>query len=246
VDILVEDRLAATVLARAPRADLAARGHADPAHGFRARLPSWVWPDRSETMVWARVQGARRGFARRLLSRPLAEPVPPREAALARRIADLSDRLAGLPDAANAPAAAPELPFVRHPRVTLALPVGSGARLEDARRRLAALAPLARARSAEMLVLAEPAMTGILPLAAMIPNVRLVAAAPDLFRAVARHARGDTVALLDPEAGDASPALLADRLLDPLATPGTAPPGVLAIAPRAVWLGGWAAVRTAR
>ena len=97
VEIFVEHRLAATVLARTPRADLAGRGFFDTAHGFRAVLPASMFPARLEVMVWARVRGARRGFAQRLLIRPaLAAEISAREQALATEISRLSEALEDL------------------------------------------------------------------------------------------------------------------------------------------------------
>ncbi len=94
VEILVEDRLAATSPARTPRDDLAERGFDDTGHGFRIALPPDCLPPWPELLVWARVKGARRGFAQRLLIRPGRPPRPlERERALAGELSSLSQAL---------------------------------------------------------------------------------------------------------------------------------------------------------
>lgn len=220
VEILAEDRLAATVLAREERPDHGA-------HGFVARLPPASLPDRPEVLVWARVKGARRGFAQRLLSRPgVAVPVASREAALAEAIGGLSADLACISRrGAAAPASAwrddmrglatalgrragrrpscPDLPFVRRPAISLVVPAGLD--LSALLLRLDCLAPVARELAADMMVLGgAPDATALLP--SLVPNLRIGAAAAD--------ARGERVALLGPDETAPSRATLAHVLRD--------------------------------
>lgn len=233
VQIMVEGEPAATVLARDPRDDLAARGHPDGAHGFHALLPPATLPPRPELLVWARVRGARCGFAQRLLVRPgLVDPMPDRERRLAAQVAELSDRLEALcrPGPATPEAvwqeriralagllarrggratSSPGLPFMRYPAVTLALPLLAG--LADAVDRVARLVPLARELAAEVLALNLSRDADLALLPALVPNLRLVEATGGLRRAVAEHARGERIVLLDPAEPELTPGL-ADAL----------------------------------
>ena len=243
VEIMAEDQLAATVLAREPNEDLAALGATDFRHGFRVPLPPRVLTRRGDILVWARVRGVRRGFAQRLLTRPewdaggpdhlaasvarlsaqLGQVVRPRRSGVAwREVAGslarhLAREMGRMPPT-------PELPFRRHPSITLAFHAGRdpGAAL----RVVAGLAPLARARDAEVLAMTAPGALECLALPALAPNLRLAEAAPDLPRGAASAARGDTLLVLDPAGPALSPDSL-DRVQE-----GRLVPGVLALAVR--------------
>ncbi len=245
VEILAEDRLAATLSARDVREDLLTRGFADPAHGFRVALPALALPDRPEVLIWARVRGARRGFAQRMLSRPERTEAPdPRVAALAREVATVSAALAGWSAprsgglAAFARPRGVDLPFVRAPSITLVVPVGPN--LHAALDRLRAIAPVAWDVAAEVLAVGEALDT----LPSLVPNLRLIQADPDLPRAIFLQARGDRVAILH-EGASVSATVLAHVLRHGppvlLAGLGGSPewrvpgsPGLRAVVPRAL------------
>ena len=205
VDILADDRLALTL-----RADLA-RPDLDTPCGFSGALPEAALPPEPELLVWARPHGGRRAFHQRLLVRPhLAPPPEPFEpetraalaaasAALGRVVAQrapgktLRAGLAAMGTALHPPPAA-AVAFLRAPAATLLLPFGADP--GPALACLLAVADQAAACRAEIVAVDGGCGDALLLLPVRVANLRI---APGPLAASVRAARGEVVALLDPD-----------------------------------------------
>jgi len=238
VDLLVNDRVAASMVAGVFRRDVLALGCGDGRHGFALRLPPHLLPAEEECLISARERASGTMFGRLLRAAPtLAPPGLDRAMAVAADVGALWETLEECARRLGEPSASARvrvafdglarrcgarargilasgaaLPVPAAPALSLLLRAGTAA---ATRQRIAALTPALEAASVELLLLDQQAD----PEAALLPaafrnlpylRIRPGASPAECLRLAAAARRGRMLALLGaPPAQPSAAALLA-------------------------------------